>query len=458
MVVTGVDEEALQPGIEGTGVTQTPELAPALDEGVLHGIVRGIPIAEDPRRDRVQAMVCGGREPIECLVVAPLCAFDEFGRHRRPLGCGAVPCRTHRLDVRGATDSSLPGESRSTWPSDYLTTERVTTKEMPVPEVRLGALCWNQYTDWPSLLDAGRRAEALGYDDLWTWDHLYPIVGSSAGPILEGYMVMAGWAMATQRIRIGLMVGANTFREPSVVAKMITTLDHISNGRAILGIGAAWFEEEHRAYGLEYGDGPPDRLRWLREALPIMRGMLDGSEPTATGPRYSSRGTRNLPPPIQDHLPIVVGGSGPRVTMRLAAEYGDMNNFGGTPDEVRAKEALFREHLAAVGRDLASVERTTGVGTVFIRDSREEAQRVFEETFAYNGGARPWRNQPVGTPEDVAAHLAPYVEAGYRHLIAGRPAPYDEESMVRLVTEVKPMLERVETDQGRSPGLAAPTG
>ena len=163
----------------------------------------------------------------------------------------------------------------------------------------------------------------------------------------------------------------------------------------------------------------------------------------ATGPRYRSQRTRNLPPPIQDHLPIVIGGSGPRVTMRLAAEYGDMNNFGGTAETVRQKEAIFREHLAAVRRDPASVERTTGVGTVFIRDSREEAQRVFVETFAHNGGARPWNDQPVGTPEDVAAHLAPYVEAGYRHLIAGRPAPYDEESMTRLVTEVKPMLERI---------------
>jgi alkanesulfonate monooxygenase SsuD/methylene tetrahydromethanopterin reductase-like flavin-dependent oxidoreductase (luciferase family) len=312
-----------------------------------------------------------------------------------------------------------------------------------MPDIRLGALCWNQYATWPDLLEAGRRADRLGYDTLWTWDHLYPIVGSSDGPMFEGYMVLAGWAMATERIRIGLMVGANTFREPALTAKMVTTLDHMSNGRAILGIGAAWFEEEHVAFGLEFGDGPPERLRCLREALPIMRGMLDGTEPTATGPRYRSERTRNVPLPIQDHLPIVVGGSGPRVTMRLAAEYGDMNNFGGSAESVRTKEQLFLGHLAAIGRDPAFVERTTGVGTVFIRDSREEARRVFTETFAHNGGARPWNDQPVGTPEDVAAHIAPYVEAGYRHLIAGRPAPYDEESMVRLVTEVRPMLERI---------------
>ena len=315
--------------------------------------------------------------------------------------------------------------------------------EAVVGEIRLGALCWNQYTDWPALLEAGKRADRLGFDTLWTWDHLYPIVGDSRGPILEGWLVLAAWAMATERIRIGLMVGANTFREPAVVAKMATTLDHVSNGRAILGIGAAWFEEEHTAFGLEYGDGPPERLRWLREALPILRGMLDGTEPSAAGPRYRARRTRNLPPPIQDHLPIVVGGSGPRVTLRLVAEYGDMNNIGGTPANVRRKDARLVEHCAAIGRDPATIERTCGVGTVFIRDSREEAQRVFEAAFARNGSARPWSDQPVGTPEDVAAHLAGYVEAGYRHLIVGFPSPHDEESMARLVGEIRPMLEKV---------------
>ena len=154
-----------------------------------------------------------------------------------------------------------------------------------MPDVRLGALCWNQYTDWPSLLAAGIRAETVGYDSLWTWDHLYPIVGSSEGPIHEGWLTLAAWAQATERIRIGLMVGANTFREPALTAKMATTLDHISGGRATLGIGAAWFEEEHVAYGLEFGDGFPERLRWLAEALPILRGMLRGETPTAKGPR-----------------------------------------------------------------------------------------------------------------------------------------------------------------------------
>ena len=308
-------------------------------------------------------------------------------------------------------------------------------------EIKIGALCWNQYTDWPALLQAGIRADELGYTSLWTWDHLYPIVGDSHGPNFEGWLTLTAWAQATTHVRIGLMVGANTFRNPALVAKMVTTLDHVSGGRAILGVGGAWFEEEHEDFGIEFGSGFPERLRWLGEALPIMRGMLDGTEPTATGPRYSSRNTRNLPLPVQAHLPICIGGGGEQVTLKLVAKYGDMNNVGGGVETVKRKEAILLEHCAAVGRDPAEIERTTGIGTVFIRDDRAEAERLFREAFDRNRVARPWVDQPVGTPEDVAEMLAPYVAIGYRHLVAGFPADYDEESMTRLVTEVKPMLE-----------------
>jgi alkanesulfonate monooxygenase SsuD/methylene tetrahydromethanopterin reductase-like flavin-dependent oxidoreductase (luciferase family) len=309
-------------------------------------------------------------------------------------------------------------------------------------EIRLGSLCWNQYTDWPSLLQAGIRADRLGYDSLWTWDHLYPIVGDSHGPNYEGWLTITAWAMATERIRIGLMVGANTFRNPSLVAKMATTLDHISGGRVNLGIGAAWFAEEHRDFGLEFGDGPPERLRWLAEALPVIRGMLDGTEPTAAGPHYRSLHTRNLPPPVQAHLPICIGGGGERVTLKLVARYADMNNLGGGVANVRRKEAILLEHCETVGRDPAEIERTSNIGTVFIRDDRAEAERLFRAAFDRNRVAEGWEDQPVGTPEDVAEKLAPLVELGYRHLIAGTPADYDEESMTRFVTEVKPLLER----------------
>jgi alkanesulfonate monooxygenase SsuD/methylene tetrahydromethanopterin reductase-like flavin-dependent oxidoreductase (luciferase family) len=173
-----------------------------------------------------------------------------------------------------------------------------------------------------------------------------------------------------------------------------------------------------------------------------MRGMLDGTEPTARGRHYHSKDTRNLPPPVQAHLPICIGGGGERVTLKLVAQCADMNNVGGTVEELRRKEDILLRHCEAVGRDPSEIERSTGIGTVFIRDDRAEAERLFHEAFERNRVARRWVDQPVGTVEDVVEKLAPKVALGYRHLIAGMPSNYDEESLVRFATEVKPLLER----------------
>ncbi len=309
-------------------------------------------------------------------------------------------------------------------------------------EVKLSALCWNQYTDWASLREAGTQADALGYDTLWTWDHLYPIVGSPEGPILEGYLTLAAWAEATSRIRLGLMVGANTFRNPALVGKMITTLDHISGGRMWLGIGGAWFETEHVAYGIPFGGSPGERLNWLDEAVGIMHGMLRGQRPSGTQ-FYTTREVRNDPPPVQEHLPILVGGGGERKTLRTVARYADACNIGGSAENVRRKDEVLRRHCEEIGRDESRIERTTGTGVVILRDDPAEAQRVFEDTFRRNGQARLWTNQRVGTVDQVVEQLRPYVEAGFRHLVVGFPSPYDRETMERLITEVKPRLEEV---------------
>ena len=307
-------------------------------------------------------------------------------------------------------------------------------------QLKLGALCWNQYTDWAALRAAGIRADELGYDSLWTWDHLYPIVGSHEGPIFEGWMTLASWAKATTRARLGLMVGANPLRNPALVAKMATTLDHISGGRATLGIGGAWFETEHSAYGFEFGSSPGERLRWLEEAVTIMRGMLHGEEPSGTR-YYATREVRNDPPPVQRTLPILIGGGGERRTLRIVAQYADANNVGGGIDAVRRKEEVLQRWCAEVGRDPSEIERTAGMGAAVIRDDPAEARRVFNEIFEQNGHARPWDAQLLGTPEQVADKIRPYMELGYRHLTIGFPHPYDAETMERMITDVKPLVE-----------------
>ncbi|MEX2548571.1 MAG: LLM class flavin-dependent oxidoreductase [Chloroflexota bacterium] len=314
-------------------------------------------------------------------------------------------------------------------------------------DIRLGALCWGQYTDWQSLLEAGMRADRLGFYSLWTWDHLYPIVGSAEGPIFEGYMTLAAWAQATSRIRVGLMVGANPFRNPALTAKMATTLDHISGGRAYLGIGSAWNEDEASDFGIEFGESPAERLRWLREALPVMRGMLHGEAPSAAGLHYSVEGVRNDPAPVQRHLPLLVGGGGEQVTLRLAARYADANNIGFAAglEGFKRKEEALRRHCEEVGRDEREIERTLNTGPIIIRDSTEEAARVLEGIYAHNGDAKTWAGrpasaQPTGSPEHVVETLLPFVEQGYRHVVIGFPSPYDEETMERLVSEVQPKL------------------
>jgi alkanesulfonate monooxygenase SsuD/methylene tetrahydromethanopterin reductase-like flavin-dependent oxidoreductase (luciferase family) len=258
--------------------------------------------------------------------------------------------------------------------------------------------------------------------------------------MFEGYLSLAGWVAATSRIRLGLMVGANPFRNPALTGKMVTQLDQMSGGRMYCGIGAAWFDEEHHDFGLEFGASPGERLRWLEEAVVILRGMFDGTQPSGTS-RYAASQVRNDPPPVQQHLPILVGGGGEKKTLRIVAQYADANNLGGGFERVQRKEAILLEHCAAVGRDPAEIERTANLGVVVIRDTQDEATRALAELAAHNGGARSWPNQLVGTPETVAAELRRFAGIGYRHLIAGFPAPVDAETMERLAGEVRAAVE-----------------
>ena len=305
--------------------------------------------------------------------------------------------------------------------------------------IKFGANSWNQYSDWASLRESGIRADRLGFDSIWTWDHLYPIVGSHEGPMFEGWLTLAAWAERTERATIGLMVGANTFRNPALVAKMATTLDHISGGRAVLGIGGAWFETEHKAFGIEFGGSPGERLRWLDEAVRIMRGMLHGERPSGEE-YYKADEVRNDPSPVQERLPILVGGGGEKRTLRTVARYADACNLGGGFESVKRKDEILRRHCEEVGRDESEIERTVGAGTCIIRDDPAEARRVFEAMFEHNGKAEPWEDQPVGTVDQIVERLRPYLGIGFRHFIFGFPAPYDAESQERLINEVKPAL------------------
>jgi alkanesulfonate monooxygenase SsuD/methylene tetrahydromethanopterin reductase-like flavin-dependent oxidoreductase (luciferase family) len=311
-----------------------------------------------------------------------------------------------------------------------------------VAGLRFGADCFSQHTEWEPYLDAMVRAERLGYDSLWTPDHVLPTPPSADphGPILEPYMAIAAVAARTSRATLGLLVSPIAFRNPALLTKMVTTLDHVSGGRAVLGIGSGWAEEEHRRYGVEFGSGFGERLAWLREALPVMRGMLDGTRPSAAGGRYSMTEVINSPPPVQERLPILVGGSGKKVTLRLVAEYADMCNIVGPPDWVAESDEVLVRHCEEVGRDPATIERTVAIRQPLIRDSRAEAEKALLGVFDANG-FEPWPGAgTAGTVDDLVDLCGRYIDIGYRHLIFQFLAPYDRETMTRLLEEVKPQL------------------
>lgn len=312
-------------------------------------------------------------------------------------------------------------------------------------DLKTGILLWSQAATWPEMLDAARRVDRLGYDHLWTWDHLYAIFGDPYQPIVEGWTSLAAWAMVTERTRLGLLVGANTFRNPGLVAKTAETLDHISNGRAILGIGGAWMEAEHTAHGIDFGTGFGQRLDWLDESVAAMRALLDGEHVTsAPGGRYQFDDLRHNPLPVQPHMPIMIGGSGEKKTLRTVARYADMWNAMGTPEFMAHKVEVLRGHCDAVGRDIAEIEFTLGV-KLTIRDSKAEAVRVREAAMAHNRTPREdtadddtfWE----GSPEEVADMLRPYVELGFTTILSEQPAPYDVETLERFIGEVKPLID-----------------
>jgi alkanesulfonate monooxygenase SsuD/methylene tetrahydromethanopterin reductase-like flavin-dependent oxidoreductase (luciferase family) len=315
-----------------------------------------------------------------------------------------------------------------------------------VTDLKTGILLWSQAATWPDMLDAAKRVDRLGYDHLWTWDHLYAIFGDPYQPIVEGWTALAAWAMATERTRLGLLVGANTFRNPGLTAKLASTLDQISNGRAILGIGGAWFDLEHRAHGIDFGSGFGQRLDWMDESVGAMRAVLDGASVTSEpGGHYAFDDLRHQPLPIQKRLPILIGGSGEKKTLRSVARYADMWNAMGPLEVMAHKVDVLREHCATVGRDIDEIEFTLGV-KLTIRDSKAEAERVRWAAMEHNRTPRAevedddtfWQ----GSPEEIADQLRPYVELGFRTVISEQPAPYDVETFERFIGEVKPLIDQ----------------
>ncbi len=299
--------------------------------------------------------------------------------------------------------------------------------------MRFGAQLWSQHTTWPEFRDTALAAEAAGWDSVWTWDHLNAIFGPWEQPIFEGWTILSAVGALSSRIRLGLMVGANTFRNPGLTAKLATTLDHVSDGRAVLGIGGAWFEREHEAFGFEtWGSGFGERLDRLDEAVMLLRRLLDGERVDHEGRFYAFHDALCEPRPVQAHLPILVGGSGPQKTLRTVALRADAWNTTGTLDEVTGKLATLDGHCEAVGRDRGEIELTISF-PIIIRDEVAAAEAAALERYHANGvenaGAGP---HLAGPPSLIAEAIAPYRDLGFSTVIVRLPAPFDRETIERM--------------------------
>ncbi|MFN8518665.1 MAG: LLM class flavin-dependent oxidoreductase [Chloroflexota bacterium] len=308
--------------------------------------------------------------------------------------------------------------------------------------IGMGIQLWAQHTDWASYLAAARRVDELGYDHLWTWDHLVSVLGDPDRPVFEGYTTLAAWAMATSRAKLGLLVGANTFRNPAIVAKMVATIDHISGGRAILGLGGGWHVREHAAFGVDFGSGFGERLDWLEEALQIAAPLVRGEEVHHDGPRYRVDHLRLAPPPVQERIPVMVGGVGERKTLRSVALHADLWSSQAPIEETPRKLEALRAHCADVGRDPATIELTYDCIMV-IRDDPAEARRVLESQLVANT-VDPATAGPIfwsGTVEQIAERFGAFVDLGFRTFTVELMAPFDVETIERLIGEVKPLLE-----------------
>ena len=269
------------------------------------------------------------------------------------------------------------------------------------------------------VVEQAQAAEAAGFDLVTVMDHFYQIggIGPETDPMLESYTTLAALAMRTTRVKLGTLVTGVTYRNPALLAKMVTTLDVISKGRAILGIGAAWNESEHAGLGYDFAL-VAQRMERLDEALTIAKRMFTEEQPSFEGKYYRIENALNYPRPIQEGGPkILVGGTGERKTLRLLARHGDIGHwFGADLEDLKRKKVIFEEHCAAEGRDPSDVLLTLGAGLILVE--REEQGKAIMERIPES--RRPMMK--VTTPSHGADFLQKYVDAGFAGFTLNNPS------------------------------------
>ena len=264
---------------------------------------------------------------------------------------------------------------------------------------------------WAKALEIAKRADELGFDSLWVYDHFHNVPRPAHETVFECWTTIAALSQQTSRIRLGQMVGCNGYRNPALLAKISSTVDVISGGRLDWGIGAGWYEQEFRAYGYEF---PPPKVRigQLREAVEIVKAMWTEPDVTYHGTYFETDRAQCDPKPVQQpHPPIWIGGGGEQLTLRVVARHATHSNFGGKPHEWAHKRDVLRTHCEAIGRAPEEITMTWSP-EVFIRETEAEVE-LAGSLSRWGEPAESWRaGNLVGTPEQVCEKIQTYLELG----------------------------------------------
>ncbi len=283
---------------------------------------------------------------------------------------------------------------------------------------------------FPTVIAQAREAEAAGYDSLFVMDHFYqlPMIGSPDQPMLEAYTALGALATATERLQLGTLVTGNTYRNPALLAKVITTLDVVSGGRAVLGIGAGWFELEHRQLGFEFGTFT-DRFNRLEEAMQIIDPMIKGERPTFKGHWYTTESAM-AEPRYRERIPVLVGGGGEKKTFGIAARYADHLNIIAAFDELPRKMDAVKARCAEVGRDPATLE-TSMMLTVLV-DENAKPEQLPENVTARTA---------VGSPAQIAEQVeAKVLGAGLDGAVINIPGGHVPGVITSVAEALRPLL------------------
>lgn len=278
--------------------------------------------------------------------------------------------------------------------------------------LRFGVLTYPEHVTYRDVAQTWHEIDAFGFDSAFVFDHFVPFTGSSSGPCLEGWTLLSALAAQTKQIRVGMLVTGITYRHPALLAKMAATVDHVSHGRLILGVGAGWHEQEHRMYGFPFPT-TGDRARQLREAVHIFKQLFTEEKSTINGKYYQLKDAPFAPKAVQKpHPPILIGGTGPQVILPLAARHANIWHFygGSGAESIRQTCTAFDAVCQKVGRNPHDVEKATSV----------------------------YPSQLAGPKKDVMDHLRALADAGISHVVIELSQPYDRQFLWRFAKDILP--------------------